>query len=238
MDEHSLGRVRCVSPICVCVCVCVCLCMFMCAFVYVCTGVDWHFHSMLMSVYASLCMHVCACVCASLCMHVCVLVRVPVRVCLCLCLCLCTFVHACVCVLVRVRVCLCCLFLYVVWFVCRWSFTLSPPFLTEPIRAGRELHTTTIRNEHAYYCCIAQLFAYHSLPLPRQPPLYIIGDSHSLTTGWQSVRWGAEQQQHLVHMLLVTGLKVRVFLFACVCLFVRVIVHVSACACACARACF
>jgi hypothetical protein len=36
--------------------------------------------------------------------------------------------------------------------------THSPP---EPVREGRELHTTTIRNEHAYYCCIAQLMGYH-----------------------------------------------------------------------------
>ena len=29
--------------------------------------------------------------------------------------------------------------------------------LVECVRRGRTLHTTTIRNEHAYYCCVAQL---------------------------------------------------------------------------------
>jgi tetratricopeptide (TPR) repeat protein len=29
----------------------------------------------------------------------------------------------------------------------------------ETVRRGREMHTTTVRNEHAYYCCIAQLMS-------------------------------------------------------------------------------
>lgn len=28
---------------------------------------------------------------------------------------------------------------------------------TEPLRVGRDLHSTLIRNEHAYYSCITQV---------------------------------------------------------------------------------
>ena len=71
------------------------------------------------------------------------------------------------------------------------------------------MHKTTVRNEHAYYCCIAQL-----LSIPYQggnteqthmsatlPPLIVCGDSHSLTSAWRKCnnRW--------IQPLLVTGLK-------------------------------
>lgn len=43
------------------------------------------------------------------------------------------------------------------------------------------MHTTTIRNEVAYHCCIDQLMPYHSLPLKKTLPyLYLAGDSHAL----------------------------------------------------------
>ena len=45
----------------------------------------------------------------------------------------------------------------------------------ERVRAGRTLHTTTIRNEHAYYCCIAQLLEFHSLPMPPARALFVVG---------------------------------------------------------------
>jgi hypothetical protein len=63
------------------------------------------------------------------------------------------------------------------------SFALLLPLLqfahlplAEPTRAGRELHLTTIRNEHAYYCCIAQLMLYHTLPLVSYRPIYVAGN--------------------------------------------------------------
>lgn len=48
--------------------------------------------------------------------------------------------------------------------------------LIESIR-GSNLHLTTIRNEHAYYCCIQQLVKLNKdIPPASHPPLYVIGD--------------------------------------------------------------
>lgn len=77
--------------------------------------------------------------------------------------------------------------------------------LVEPARrASRvELHTTSVRNEHAYYCCAAQCLAAQG-PEPLRThaagagggaeaaaeesagaPLFVCGDSHSLSPAWQ-----------------------------------------------------
>lgn len=77
--------------------------------------------------------------------------------------------------------------------------------LIEPVREGRELHTTTIRNELAYYCCIAQLMGYHKLPLKDNRPLYVAGDSHSMATAWHTLNIKGEER--LLKPMLVTGLK-------------------------------
>ena len=93
----------------------------------------------------------------------------------------------------------------------------------ETVRRGREMHTTTIRNEHAYYCCIAQLMslpdtAHHtnvstekddrsnftSMPTTNKP-LVVCGDSHSLTSAWRWISVGGRDRQ--IHPALVTGLK-------------------------------
>jgi tetratricopeptide (TPR) repeat protein len=85
----------------------------------------------------------------------------------------------------------------------------------EEIRRGQQLHKTTVRNEHAYYCCIAQL-----LSIPYSPyneggqgspggnhsasttaPLVVCGDSHSLTSAWRTCN------NRCIQPLLVTGLK-------------------------------
>ncbi|RLO02740.1 hypothetical protein DYB28_009427 [Aphanomyces astaci] len=76
----------------------------------------------------------------------------------------------------------------------------------EPLRYhyGHLLHTTSIRNEHAYYSCITQLMTIPSLHVPRPRPsnvIYVCGDSHALATAWRSV--GA----HVLVPALVTGLK-------------------------------
>ncbi|RHY07035.1 hypothetical protein DYB36_005378 [Aphanomyces astaci] len=76
----------------------------------------------------------------------------------------------------------------------------------EPLRYhyGHLLHTTSIRNEHAYYSCITQLVTIPSLHVPRPRPssvIYVCGDSHALATAWRSV--GA----HVLVPALVTGLK-------------------------------
>ena len=77
--------------------------------------------------------------------------------------------------------------------------------IVEQIRQGKELHLTTIRNEHAYYCAIAQLLPFISFPLPSYEPLYMIGDSHTLSASWQTVT--INDKQRLTIPKLVTGCK-------------------------------
>eukprot|EP01062_Namystynia_karyoxenos_P023362 TRINITY_DN1901_c1_g1_i1.p1 TRINITY_DN1901_c1_g1~~TRINITY_DN1901_c1_g1_i1.p1 ORF type:complete len:893 (+),score=272.65 TRINITY_DN1901_c1_g1_i1:75-2681(+) len=84
-----------------------------------------------------------------------------------------------------------------------------PPLLRllDPLRRHRELHTTLIRNEQAYFCAIAQLMQYLPLePRPAELPLlWACGDSHSLSPSWHTVR--VQGKEHLITNRLVTGLK-------------------------------
>ncbi|CAK4369876.1 unnamed protein product [Aphanomyces euteiches] len=83
--------------------------------------------------------------------------------------------------------------------------------LFEPVRYlyGHALHTTSIRNEHAYYCCISQLLCIPKLHIPSTlappQPVYVCGDSHTLATAWRSV--SVHGQEHFLCPALVTGLK-------------------------------
>eukprot|EP01133_Synstelium_polycarpum_P007419 gene7419-8679_t len=77
--------------------------------------------------------------------------------------------------------------------------------ILEPTRRERNLHLTTVRNEHAYFCCISQLMTHKQLPVPNDRPIYIAGDSHAMTTSWTSATIGGEAR--LFHPLLTTGLK-------------------------------
>lgn len=89
--------------------------------------------------------------------------------------------------------------------------------LLEPIRVGRELHRTTIRNEQAYYACIAQLLTVDAPPLRVLPPsserdVYVCGDSHTLATAWREISLPSadsdgEVRRVLLRPALVTGLK-------------------------------
>lgn len=92
--------------------------------------------------------------------------------------------------------------------------------LLEPIRVARELHRTTIRNEQAYYACIAQLLTIDAPPLWVLPPsserdIYVCGDSHTLATAWREIslpptsKNGEQQRERrvLLRPALVTGLK-------------------------------
>uniref|UniRef100_A0A7S3DFI8 Uncharacterized protein n=1 Tax=Palpitomonas bilix TaxID=652834 RepID=A0A7S3DFI8_9EUKA len=81
--------------------------------------------------------------------------------------------------------------------------------LIEPARRGLPLHTTTIKNEHAYYCCIAQLL--ESLPprnlsLKGKTLMYFVGDSHCLAPAWRSIKVG--EQPCLCFPRLATGVKI------------------------------
>jgi tetratricopeptide (TPR) repeat protein len=88
----------------------------------------------------------------------------------------------------------------------------------EKVRRGQNLHQTSVRNEHAYYCCIAQLL---SIPYneinnstsdsqeEKKAPssssssssIIVCGDSHSLTSAWRVCN------NTCIQPLLVTGLK-------------------------------
>lgn len=83
---------------------------------------------------------------------------------------------------------------------------------------GRELHKTLIRNEAAYFGCVRELVG--MLPLPesvrsfedsredatKQPPIYVVGDSHSLSCGWHTIK-DHNGQHRILRPMLVTGLK-------------------------------
>ena len=78
--------------------------------------------------------------------------------------------------------------------------------LIEPARQVKDLHLTKVRNENAYYCCTAQLVVSLPLPLPKLPPLYVAGDSHSLAPAWRTVTY--KNKQHLLVPRLATGCKI------------------------------
>lgn len=84
-------------------------------------------------------------------------------------------------------------------------------------RAKESLHSTNVRNEQAYYMCICQVMAAmqdpHS-PLRHSPfnvqcedakPLYVVGDSHSLSCAWSIIDIAGEKR--IVVPKLVTGVK-------------------------------
>lgn len=94
--------------------------------------------------------------------------------------------------------------------------------LLEPIRVGRELHRTTIRNEQAYYTCIAHLLTVDKPPMRVMPPnrdgdvedIYVCGDSHTLATAWRELSLTFDNpssevnsRRVLLRPALVTGLK-------------------------------
>ena len=83
---------------------------------------------------------------------------------------------------------------------------------------GRELHKTLIRNEAAYFGCVRELVG--MLPLAgtaqadeagsadttKQPPIYVVGDSHSLSCGWRTIE-DHNGRKRILRPMLVTGLK-------------------------------
>lgn len=98
-----------------------------------------------------------------------------------------------------------------------------PPLvaLLKPLRDDRDLHLTLIRNEQAYFACLEKLVEDIAPRIPikvsagdggseeangQGSPIYVVGDSHTLTLGWQSVTAGA--RPHLLRPYLVTGIKI------------------------------
>ncbi|KAF0701144.1 Aste57867_8367 [Aphanomyces stellatus] len=72
-------------------------------------------------------------------------------------------------------------------------------------RCGHLLHTTSIRNEHAYYSCISQLLCIPSLVPFSTRPIYVCGDSHTLATAWRVI--SVHGHDRVLVPSLVTGLK-------------------------------
>jgi len=87
----------------------------------------------------------------------------------------------------------------------RLEFIAPLAAIINPIREGRPIHETKIRNEHAYFCTIDQLMVYHTLPKPNNPIIYFAGDSHVLACAYQNVTFNGVE--HTIKPLLVTGLK-------------------------------
>lgn len=98
-----------------------------------------------------------------------------------------------------------------------------PPLvaLFKPLRDDRDLHLTLIRNEQAYFACLEKLVEDIAPRIPirisaeakegeekekeRAAPIYVVGDSHTLTLGWQTVTAAAP---HVFRPYLVTGIKI------------------------------
>jgi tetratricopeptide (TPR) repeat protein len=82
--------------------------------------------------------------------------------------------------------------------------------LLEPVRQGRDLHLTSIRNEHAYYSAVALLLRAVPFPLPTigegLEPVYVVGDSHCLASAWQTVALRSGLRLLFIPRL-VTGMK-------------------------------
>lgn len=79
--------------------------------------------------------------------------------------------------------------------------------LLTPLREGKDLHLTSIRNEQAYFACVSMLVK--DVPLPIDfglPSIYVVGDSHTLSSAWRTVTVGG--RPHLLRPYLVTGLKI------------------------------
>jgi hypothetical protein len=89
------------------------------------------------------------------------------------------------------------------------SLLPKPIALLEPTRVYNKLHETSIRNEQAYFATVSQLMSYvdKQLPLPNAGcrPLYVCGESHSMSPAWQVIRFGEEHRT--MTPVLVTGLK-------------------------------
>ena len=85
--------------------------------------------------------------------------------------------------------------------------------LLDPLRRGRALHTTLIRNEQAYFCTVGQLLQHVTIPpvvdlsehgAPTKT-MYLCGDSHSLSLSWNVLK--TRNERFLLKNALVTGMK-------------------------------
>lgn len=81
--------------------------------------------------------------------------------------------------------------------------------LLDPCCEGHSLHETNIRNEYAYYTCIAKVLrdgVALPQPTPDTPYVYFVGDSHCVTPAWQKIIY--QEKPVTVHPILSTGTKI------------------------------
>eukprot|EP01050_Picozoa_sp_SAG11_P003170 SAG11_NODE_173_length_13507_cov_10.489931_12_plen_610_part_00 len=86
----------------------------------------------------------------------------------------------------------------------------------EQEHSDRMLHETNIKNEAAYFGCIKQIVGLWAISRgPGQPiaaassgtpPIYVIGDSHALAMGWQTLT-DPDGRERLLVPRVVTGMK-------------------------------
>jgi tetratricopeptide (TPR) repeat protein len=78
----------------------------------------------------------------------------------------------------------------------------------EPARraSSTPLHQTSVRNEHAYYCCVAQVLCEDPRAATTfDEDVYVCGDSHTLAPAWKVLK--VKQKRLRLKPALVTGLK-------------------------------
>ena len=78
----------------------------------------------------------------------------------------------------------------------------------EPARraSSKPLHKTSVRNEHAYYCCVAQVLCEDRRDITTfDEDVYVCGDSHTLAPAWKVL--DVKQKRLRLKPALVTGLK-------------------------------
>ena len=78
----------------------------------------------------------------------------------------------------------------------------------EPARraSSTPLHQTSVRNEHAYYCCVAQVLCEDRRDTTTfDEDVYVCGDSHTLAPAWKVLK--VKQKRLRLKPALVTGLK-------------------------------
>mmetsp|Transcript_55269 Transcript_55269/g.158921 ORF Transcript_55269/g.158921 Transcript_55269/m.158921 type:complete len:919 (+) Transcript_55269:69-2825(+) len=82
-------------------------------------------------------------------------------------------------------------------------------------RRGRNLHLTPVRNEHAYFSCIRDILEGEPPAVPAHgnalEPLYVIGDSHVLSSAWRIAGLPPAQgrpDRIVLVPCLVTGAKI------------------------------
>jgi len=88
--------------------------------------------------------------------------------------------------------------------------SLAVVALTEPsvLASATPLHESSVRNEAAFFRCVAAIVRRHPVPRPPPalpPPLFVLGDSHVLPPAWRAATLRGAARTLVP--ILITGLK-------------------------------